>query len=454
MHLTKLHSERSLAHATQTAAAAAPAVDVVVVHSGGAAASLSLPGETAAWYESTIYARVDGYVSKWYVDIGDHVKSGQLLALIDTPDLDAQLAAAKAKLQVAQAQVNVKQADAVFAHSTYERWRDSPKGVVSEQEREDKKAGDAAAEAQLAAARAQVELDQADVDRLTAFEQFKRVTAPYAGTIIERRIDIGNLVTAGSSASTTLLYRMAQDDPIRVFVDVPQTAAADLMRAGARAQIFADTLAGGPPISGTITRTADAIDPKARTFRAELDIPNPDGRLVSGLYVRVAFQLENNGMSQVPAATLVFSPTGPTGGGGQSRQHRALPSGDDRTRRWRAGGAELGRVRRRQIGAQHQQSDCRRRQGSSRCSRRCTRPERGDASAAMKAAGALACAGIGRLVGWLRGRTQLSRAADRRPKGFRKLTRGSNACRDLDADRHRLDSMVARPWRHGARFVG
>ena len=135
MHLTKLHSERSLSHATQTASAAAPAVDVVVVHSGGAAASLSLPGETAAWYESTIYARVDGYVSKWYADIGDHVRSGQLLALIDTPDLDAQLAAAQAKLRVAQAQVNVKQADAVFAHSTYERWRDSPKGVVSEQER-------------------------------------------------------------------------------------------------------------------------------------------------------------------------------------------------------------------------------------------------------------------------------------------------------------------------------
>jgi RND family efflux transporter MFP subunit len=311
MHLIKLHSERSLSHATQTASAAAPAVDVVVVHSGGAAASLSLPGETAAWYESTIYARVDGYVSTWYADIGDHVKSGQLLALIDTPDLDAQLAAAQAKLRVAQAQVNVKQADAVFAHSTYERWRDSPKGVVSEQEREDKKAGDAAAEAQLAAARAQGELDQADVDRLRAFEQFKRVTAPYAGTIIERRIDIGNLVTAGSSASTTLLYRMVQDDPIRVFVDVPQTAAADLMRAGVRAQIFADTLAGGPPIAGTISRTADAIDPKARTFRAELDIPNADGRLVSGLYVRVAFQLENNGMSRVPAATLVFSPTGP-----------------------------------------------------------------------------------------------------------------------------------------------
>lgn len=311
MHFTKMHDEHRLAHDTAVAAAAAPAVDVVVIHNSPAAGSLSLPGETAAWYESTIYARVDGYVAKWYADIGDHVKTGQVLATIDTPDLDAQLAAAKAKLQVAEAQVRVKQADATFARSTYERWRDSPKGVVSEQEREDKKAGDAAAQAQLVSARAQVELDQADVDRLTAFEQFKRVTAPYAGTIIERRIDIGNLVTAGSSASTTLLYRMSQDDPIRVFVDVPQSAAADLMRPGVKAQISADTLAGGPPISGTITRTSNSINPQARTFRAELDIPNNDRRLVPGLYVQVAFQLENSGMSQVPAASLVFTPSGP-----------------------------------------------------------------------------------------------------------------------------------------------
>ena len=311
VRFTKVHDEHRLARETGVAAAAAPAVDVIVVHSGPSSGTLSLPGETAAWYESTIYARVDGYVSKWYADIGDHVKSGQLLATIDTPDLDAQLAASKAKLQVSEAQVKVKQADAAFARSTYERWRDSPKGVVSEQEREDKKAGDAAAEAQLTSARAQVELEQADVNRLSAFEQFKRVTAPYAGTIIERRIDIGNLVTAGSSASTTLLYRMSQDDPIRVFVDVPQSAAADLMRLGVHAQISADTLAGGPPIPGTITRTSNAVNPQARTFRAELDIPNSDRRLVPGLYVRVAFQLENNGMSQVPAASLVFSPTGP-----------------------------------------------------------------------------------------------------------------------------------------------
>jgi RND family efflux transporter MFP subunit len=312
VHFSKSHAEHSLARQTQAAATAAPAVDVVVVRNGAATGTLTLPGETAAWYESTIYARVDGYVSKWLVDIGDHVKTGQVLAIIDTPELDAELAAAKAKLEVARSQVKVKQADAVFAQSTYERWRDSPKGVVSEQEREDKKAGNASAMAQLDAARAQVDLDQADVDRLTAFEQFKRVTAPYSGTIIERRIDIGNLVTAGSAASTTLLYRMSQDDPIRVFVDVPQSAASDLMKPGVHAQISANAVSpGAPAIEGTITRTSSAIDSRARTFRVELDIPNSDRRLVPGLYVRVAFQLDNQGMSQVPAAALLFTPSGP-----------------------------------------------------------------------------------------------------------------------------------------------
>jgi RND family efflux transporter MFP subunit len=309
VYFGRWQQQHGLARATSSAAASAPPVDVVVVRNSAAPSTLTLPGETAAWYQSAIYARVSGYVAKWYVDIGDHVKAGQVLALIDTPELDAELSAARAKLQVAQAQVKVRQADAAFARSTFERWRDSPKGVVSDQEREDKKAGDASATAQLEAARAQVSLDQADVDRLSAFEQFKRVTAPYDGTIIERRIDIGNLVTAGSSASTTSLYRMAQDDPIRVFVDVPQSAAPDLMKVGVPAKISINDSGGS--IAGSITRTSDAIDPQARTFRAELDVANTDRSLVPGLYVQVAFQLPHTGMSQVPAATLLFSPSGP-----------------------------------------------------------------------------------------------------------------------------------------------
>jgi RND family efflux transporter MFP subunit len=310
VHFAKSHTQAQLQRETDAAATALPAVDVVVVHGGAAAATLTLPGETAAWYESTIYARVSGYVAKWYVDIGDHVGAGQLLATIDTPELDAELRSAQAKLRVAQAQVKVKEADAAFAASTYERWRDSPKGVVSEQEREDKKAGDASAAAQLEAARAQINLEQADVDRLSAFEQFKRVTAPYAGTITERRIDIGNLVTAGSAGNTTPLYRMAQDDPIRVFVDVPQSAAASLMKPGVAARISGADLSGRT-ISATITRTSDAIEPKARTFRAELDVPNHDRRLVPGLYVQVGFALQDSGMAEVPAAALLFSAGGP-----------------------------------------------------------------------------------------------------------------------------------------------
>jgi RND family efflux transporter MFP subunit len=287
-----------------------PTVDVVTVRDDTGNGNLTLPGETAAWYESTIYARVDGYVAKWYVDIGDHVKSGQVMASIDTPELDAELMAAKAKLQAADAQVKVSEANAAFASSTYARWRDSPKGVVSEQEREDKKAGNDAAVAQLQAARAQVALDQADVSRLSAFEEFKRVLAPYDGTVTERRIDIGNLVTAGSSGNTTSLYKISQDDPIRVFVDVPQSAAPDLMKTGVPAQIsISDSSA--PAIAGKITRTSQAVNPQARTFRAELDIPNPNRALVPGLYVQVAFQLNNAGMYQVPAASLTFTSSGP-----------------------------------------------------------------------------------------------------------------------------------------------
>jgi RND family efflux transporter MFP subunit len=296
-------SAHRLASETRVTVAEAPPVDVVTVGRGAAGRPLTLPGETAAWYESLIYARVSGYVGTWSADIGDHVAAGQVLATIDTPELDADYAAAKAKLAAAQAQVKVRQAEAEFAASTYARWRDSPKGVVSEQEREDKKAGQASSAAALDAARAQVSLAQADVERLAAFEQFKRVTAPYAGTITERRIDIGNLVNAGSSSSTPL-YRMAQDDPMRVFVAVPQSASSDLMRDGVAVRITSNTLA--KPIAGKITRTSSAVDPQARTFRVEIDVPNPDNTLVSGMYVEVGFLLDNSGLLQVPAAALVF----------------------------------------------------------------------------------------------------------------------------------------------------
>jgi RND family efflux transporter MFP subunit len=309
-HMVRTSQAHRLASSTVEAATKPPAVNTATVHRASTDAALTLPGETAAWYQSAIHARVSGYVANWTANIGDHVKKGQVLATIETPELDASLAAAKAQLNASLAQVNVWVARSDFAKSTYVRWHDSPKGVVSEQEREDKRAGYESAVAELASARAKAKLDQAQVDRLEAFEQFKQVTAPYSGTITSRNIDIGNLVTAGSTDSTTPLYHMDKDDPIRVFVDIPQAEAADLMKNGVPATIKAPGKLD-QPIEGKITRTSEAIDPHARTFRAELDIPNPTGSLVPGLYVEVSFQTASNGLLQVPAAALVFRSEGP-----------------------------------------------------------------------------------------------------------------------------------------------
>lgn len=298
-----------LAVDTQREASVPPPVVVLAAQPTPSAASLTLPGNTSAWYASTIYARVSGYVGKWFVDIGDHVKKGEVLATIDTPDLDAELAAARAKLQSAEADVHVRQAQAGFAKTTYERWRDSPKGVVSEQERDAKKADYGSAAAQLNAAMANVTADQGDVDRLLALTQFKKVTAPYDGVITQRRIDIGNLVTAGSNSSTTPLYRMSSNDPMRVFVDAPQRVAAD-MTVGTAATMTADDLPD-QQFHGTVTRTADAIDPASRTLRVEVDVPNPQSLLVPGMYVQVTFDLKARGAVQVPASAMIYRTAGP-----------------------------------------------------------------------------------------------------------------------------------------------
>ena len=286
-----------------------PPVDVIIARPATAEQDLVLPGETAAWYESTIYARVSGYVADWRVDIGDRVNKGDVLATIETPELDAELSAARAQLEASQAQVGARQAEAAFSKSTNERWRDSPKGVVSEQERESKKADSQSAEAQLNAALAQVALDKSKVDQYSALAEFKRVRAPFDGTITERKIDVGNLVTAGSASSTTPLYRMAQTDPLRIFVDVPQSASGELMYPGVPAEIRATGAVGGV-FAGRITRSAESINPQARTMRVEVDMPNASHSLVPGMYVKVAFKLPARGSVEVPAAALIFRANG------------------------------------------------------------------------------------------------------------------------------------------------
>ena len=310
VHRQKNDAEASLVEATGKEMTEAPAVNVFTITPSPGTQSLKLPGETAAWNETAIYARVNGYVAKWFADIGDNVTAGQTLALIETPELDAELLAAKAKLNSAIAQVAVKQARADFAVTTDKRWRESPQGVVSDQERESKKAGSAEALAELNAAHAQVMLQQADVDRLTALTQFKEVKAPFDGTIVQRQIDLGNLVTAGSTANTTSLYRLSENSPMRIFVYAPQSVAHRLMKAGTGAVITSADISG-MRLEGKVARTARAINPQSRTIRIEIDVPNSDRSLVPGMYVQADFELTGGAQIQIPAAAMLYRSGGP-----------------------------------------------------------------------------------------------------------------------------------------------
>jgi RND family efflux transporter MFP subunit len=302
--------QHALAGAAHTATTTPHTVDVIAAAPVGAAQHFALPGQTAAWHSSTIYARVNGYVAKWFVDIGDHVRAGDVMATIETPELDAQLSAARAELKAAQAQVQVRQAEAAFSKSTYERWRDSPDGVVSAQEREEKQAAFATSNAQLSQSEAQVALDQARVDQYSALSAYKQVRAPFDGTITQRNIDIGNLVTAGSTSATTSLYVMTQNDPMRVMIEVPQSAASDLMQGQLPVTVTGSGSGQGLKYAGKVTRTAEALNAQARTLQVEVDIPNAAGHWVPGMYVNASFDLPPRGLVQVPAAALLFRASG------------------------------------------------------------------------------------------------------------------------------------------------
>jgi RND family efflux transporter MFP subunit len=302
--------ERTLAGDARLAIATPHTVEVIKAAPVGAAQHFALPGQTAAWHSSTIYARVNGYVASWSVDIGDHVRAGQVMATIDTPELDAELSATRAQLQAAQAQVQVRKAEAAFSKTTYERWRDSPNGVVSAQERDEKEAAYNTSNAQVQQAEAQAALDQAHIEQYSALSAYKQVRAPFDGTITQRNIDIGNLVTAGSTTATTPLYVMTQNDPMRVMIEVPQSAATDLM--AGRLPVTVTGTGGGQALSytGKITRTAQALNAQARTLQVEVDIPNAAGLWVPGMYITASFDLPPRGLVQVPAAALLFRATG------------------------------------------------------------------------------------------------------------------------------------------------
>jgi RND family efflux transporter MFP subunit len=295
--------------ATERADAPAP-VDVVRVAYSSPIANIELPGEARGWYESTIYARVSGYVGKWWADIGDRVKKGQVLAVLETPELDQQLNAGKAQVNADQAEIKVAETNRDFAQTTYTRWKDSPRGVVSEQERDKTKSDFYAAEARLKSAQARKTLDEAEVNRLTSMTSFQKVVAPYDGIITARRIDIGDLATAGSTTNTTPLYNIVQCDRIRVLVDVPQASSnevRDNMPAIATVGEFPDR-----KFMGVVARNSSAIDPDAKTLRVEVDIENPDLALKPGMYVQVSFRTTSaHPKVEVPAAALAFRSGGP-----------------------------------------------------------------------------------------------------------------------------------------------
>ena len=307
-HQHAAHASAELSEQTVAGADAAPTVDVIRVEYASPNHLLALPGEARPWIDTTLYARVNGYVAEWKKDIGDVVHKGDLLATIETPELDDQLTATRAKLDATKAEVKVAETNAAFAKTTYGRFS-APQGVVSEYEHDQKKAEYDSAVAKLNAAKAQVALDEADVQRLTELTKFKDVRAPFDGTITERRIDIGDLVTAGSTANTTSLFTIAQSDKIRVFVDVPQSASPDIkigMPAVATAREYP-----GRAFTGKVARTSRAID-TARTLKVEVDIENQDLSLLPGMYVEVSFQTSQlRPALRIPASALNFRSGGP-----------------------------------------------------------------------------------------------------------------------------------------------
>jgi RND family efflux transporter MFP subunit len=307
-YAVRTHAENAAQRQASATSDAKAAVDVVSVEPTPNSYPLTLPGQTAGWFQSTIFARVDGYIESWSADIGDRVKQGQTLAVVDTPELDQQLNATRAKAAASDAQVQVVESDVSIAKLTFDRWWQSPKGVVSEQERQEKKATYESALAHLAEAKAQAQLDQADVGRYEAMKAFQRVTAPYDGVITARHLDVGDLVSAGSSSNTSSLYGIAQSNVIRVFVDVPQKAAADIIT-GLPAHVTSDQYPGRT-FRGKVTRSSMSMDPQTRTERTEVDIPNPDLALVPGMYVQVTFELNQLALLEVPAAAILFRPTG------------------------------------------------------------------------------------------------------------------------------------------------
>src|SRR5579863_8192652 len=289
------HQNQQLARATRSLDV--QPVNVIHPERGKSSSELTLPGMIQAFDQSPVYARVDGYVRTWYVDIGAHVTKGQLLAEIDAPEVDQQLNQAQAMLQQAKANLQL-------AKVTAPRYQELIKtNSVSQQEVDQNNQN-------LAAQSANVQAAEANVSRLEQMQGFEKVVAPFDGVITERKTDFGDLVNAGNSGVGRELFRISQNGTVRVFVTVPEEFSKQV-RPGTKASMDLTELPNRH-YAVAVTRTTDAIDANSRTLTVELDVPNPSGELLPGAYANVHFQLPLNMVPLVlPSSTILFQADGP-----------------------------------------------------------------------------------------------------------------------------------------------
>lgn len=293
--LSRASHERALAKETERETI--PTVAVVHPLAEKPDEELVLPGSLLAFEESPIYARTNGYLVRWYRDIGSRVKEGELLATIDTPEVDQELNQARATRQQIVAQL-------ALAKISAERWENLRKtDSVSAQEADQQTSGYQQAQANLAAA-------DANVRRLEQLEGFKQVYAPFSGVLTTRNVDPGALINAGAGATGRELFDLARVDPLRVFTSVPQ-AYAPYINVGAATYITLQELPG-EKFTARIARTAEAIDLNTRTLLTEVDVPNKDGRLLPGSFGEVHFAVGSNvDKVTVPVNAMLFRSQGP-----------------------------------------------------------------------------------------------------------------------------------------------
>jgi RND family efflux transporter MFP subunit len=300
--LPRLSRQKGLLAASQELGARKPVVIASPAHLAAAKDTIDLPGDLQAMVESAIFARADGFLRTRLVDIGDHVKTGQLMAEIETPELDQQIAMAHAAVSQSQSSLKELQADIALshanlnlAHATLDRWqRLADKGVVSRQEREEKQADFAVkqaqtekAEATLATAHDTIHGNESNLARLEQLKAFSRVTAPFDGIVTARNVDVGTLINAGNGGATREMFKVARIQPLRIFVNVPQTYVEE-MRNGQTAELRVQERAG-QVFPARVTNISSSLDANSRSMLVILETPNPGALLFPGMYAQVRF---------------------------------------------------------------------------------------------------------------------------------------------------------------------